>query len=257
MQYQCQTVAIPVFSDVETDFPYEEALQIVYDTCRYFLAEKQITMDIFLVLYGDWLNDKHIGVSAVAAFNTVSEYVKTQYRMDEKTKENLQIAQTVEPYFAEKSYQREITMPDGRKLTIIPRRTKVHFSISSVSKSQKNIPDKEEFVPDDSFTKKLMRYMEEKKMAAPLVYSKAGYDRKLFSKIQSDLHYHPRKYTIVRFALALQLDLQETNDLLNAAGFALSRSLIIDLVISYCIEHNMRSVWEVNNLLESYGLELI
>ena len=90
-----------------------------------------------------------------------------------------------------------------------------------------------------------------------MVYSDAGYDRKLFSKIQSDSEYHPRKYTVVRFALALKLNPEETEDLLNAAGFALSRSMLVDLVIAYCIENNMRSVWEVNSILENWGLETI
>ena len=90
-----------------------------------------------------------------------------------------------------------------------------------------------------------------------MVYSDAGYDRKLFSKIQSDPEYHPRKYTVVRFALALKLNLEETEDLLNAAGFALSRSMIVDIVIKYCIVNDMRSVDEVNNILESWGLETI
>ena len=279
VENQCRTIAVPVFSFHYTDFPYETALQIAYDTCRYYLADKNVALDIYLVLYPGVENrktgarvvasfkavaeyvktqyHKRIGGKATALFNTVAEYVKTQYQLDEKTKENLQIAQTVKPYFAEQLQVREITMPDGSTVTIDPGAPKIHYSIRSVPKTHKNVPDKEEFVPEDPFTKKLICYMNEKKMTAPLVYSKAGYDRKFFSKILSDVNYHPRKYTIIRFALALQLDLQETNDLLNAAGFALSRSLIVDLVISYCIEHNMRSVWEVNNLLESYGLEII
>ena len=241
VENQCRTIAVPVFSFHYTDFPYETALQIAYDTCRYYLADKNVALDIYLVLYPGVENrktgarvvasfkavaeyvktqyHKRIGGKATALFNTVAEYVKTQYQLDEKTKENLQIAQTVKPYFAEQLQVREITMPDGSTVTIDPGAPKIHYSIRSVPKTHKNVPDKEEFV--------------------------------------SDVNYHPRKYTIIRFALALQLDLQETNDLLNAAGFALSRSLIVDLVILYCIEHNMRSVWEVNNLLESYGLKII
>ena len=258
---------------------FETALQIAYDTCRYYLADKNVALDIYLVLYPG-VEDKNagarvvasfkaaakyvktqyhknIGGKATASFNTVAEYVKAQYQLNEKTKENLQIAQTVKPYFAEQLQVREITMPNGITVTIDPGAPKIHYSIRSAPKSNKDILDKEELVPEDPFTKKLMRYMNEKMMTAPMVYKNAGYDRKFFSKILSDVNYHPRKYTIIRFALALQLDLQETNDLLNAAGFALSRSLIIDLIISYCIEHDMRSVWEVNNILESYGLEII
>ena len=57
-------------------------------------------------------------------------------------------------------------------------------------------------------------------------------------------------------AESLPID-EETEDLLNAAGFALSRSMIVDIVIKYCIVNDMRSVDEVNNILESWGLETI
>ncbi|MBQ2343424.1 MAG: hypothetical protein II389_04015, partial [Acidaminococcaceae bacterium] len=61
----------------------------------------------------------------------------------------------------------------------------------------------------------------------------------------------------VRLALALKLSPEETDAFLNAAGFALSRSKITDLVISYCISHNQRTVWQVNGILEDYGLAAI
>ena len=256
VQNQCRTVAIPVFSAHSTDFPYEKALQIAYDTCQYYLTGKHIPLDIYLVLYGGMQNNE-TDAAAAAPFSTVAEYVKSQYQLDEKTKENLQIAQTVKPYFAEESYIREMTMPDGRRVAIMPKGAGVRYSIRSVPTGPKKIPDRKEFTVEAPFTRKLLQYMDIKGMMAPVVYSNAGYDRKFFSKMQSDPEYHPRKYTVVRFALALRLNLEETEDLLNAAGYALSRSMIVDLVVAYCISHDMRSVWEVNNILKSWGLDAI
>ena len=218
VENQCRTIAVPVFSFHYTDFPYETALQIAYDTCRYYLADKNVALDIYLVLYPGVENrktgarvvasfkavaeyvktqyHKRIGGKATALFNTVAEYVKTQYQLDEKTKENLQIAQTVKPYFAEQLQVREITMPDGSTVTIDPSAPKIHYSIRSVPKTHKNVPDKEEFVPEEPFTKKLICYMNEKKMTAPLVYSKAGYDRKFFSKLPLPFNWTCRKQMI-------------------------------------------------------------
>ena len=99
--------------------------------------------------------------------------------------------------------------------------------------------------------------MREKKKDAPEVYNCACLDQKLFSKILSNIHYQPKKYTAVRLALGLKLSPQETDKLLNAAGFALSRSKLTDLVIAYCISHNKRDVWEVNGILEDFGLTTI
>ena len=140
VENQCRTVAVPVFSFHYTDFPYETALQIAYDTCRYYLADKNVALDIYLVLYPGVVKRK-TGAKVVASFKAVAEYVKTQYQLDEKTKENLQIAQTVKPYFAEQLQVREITMPDGSTVTIDPGAPKIHYSIRSVPKTHKNVPD--------------------------------------------------------------------------------------------------------------------
>ena len=118
-------------------------------------------------------------------------------------------------------------------------------------------PRKEDFPTEETFTQLLIRFMREKHKEAPEVYNDACLDRKLFSKILSNAHYQPKKYTAVRLALGLKLSPQETDKLLNAAGFALSRSKLTDLVIAYCISHNKRDVWEVNGILEDFGLTTI
>ena len=257
-KYNCRKVAVPVFSAGYSGFPFGKALQIAYDTCRYCLTEKNITADILLVLYARDTGCNTQAESAAAMFNTVAEYVKSHHQLEEGRIRMLRLAEGAKPYFPEEAQCiREIMMPDGSTMIVVPQGARVQFSISSIPPGPKNIPDREEFVPEAPFTKKLLRYMDAKGMTAPMVYSDAGYDRKLFSKIQSDPDYHPRKYTVVRFALALKLNPEETEDLLNAAGFALSRSMIADLVIAYCIENNLRSVWEVNSILENWGLETI
>ncbi len=257
-KYNCRKVAIPVFSAGCSGFPFGKALQTAYDTCRYCLTEKNLTLDILLVLYAWDTGCNTQGERAAAMFNTVAEYVKTHHQLEEDKIRMLRLAEGAKPYFPEEAQNiREIMMPDGATMIVVPQGVRLQYSVRSVLPEEKELPDRKDFVPEDPFTKKLLRYMDAKGMTAPAVYSEAGYDRKLFSKIQSDPDYHPRKYTVVRFALALKLNLQETEDLLNAAGFALSRSMLADLVIEYCITNNLRSVWEVNSILESWGLDTI
>ncbi len=119
------------------------------------------------------------------------------------------------------------------------------------------LPKPGDFPVEETFKQRLLLFMKERNMDSPEVYTVACIDRKHFSKILSNIHYQPNKNTAVRLALALKLSPEETDAFLNAAGFALSRSKITDLVISYCISHNLRTVWQVTGILEDYGLAAI
>ena len=50
-QNHCKTVAFPLISAGAYGYPYDDALQIAYDTCQRFLNETKADMDIYIVLY--------------------------------------------------------------------------------------------------------------------------------------------------------------------------------------------------------------
>ena len=103
-----------------------------------------------------------------------------------------------------------------------------------------------------TFQEHLLRLIDRKGLTDPEVYKRANLDRKLFSKIRSNPNYVPSKKTAVALALALELNLDQTQDLLLRAGLALSPSSESDLLIAYCIEHEIFDLYEVNSLLFRY-----
>ena len=110
---------------------------------------------------------------------------------------------------------------------------------------------------EPSFSEKLFEIIDRKGLKDSAVYKKADIDRRLFSKIRSDFDYHPAKNTAIRLCLALELDIIQTERLLESAGYCLSLSSTTDLVIRYCIEHKIFDIISVNEAIEYFSGKLI
>lgn len=102
---------------------------------------------------------------------------------------------------------------------------------------------------DESFSEMLFRIIDEKGLKDSDVYKKANLDRRLFSKIRSNINYAPSKNTAVALAIALELNLDETNVFLKSAGFALSNSNIFDMIIKYFIKEGEYDINRINEIL--------
>jgi hypothetical protein len=99
----------------------------------------------------------------------------------------------------------------------------------------------------------LFGFIDNKGASDTEVYKRAGIDRKHFSKIRSYPDYRPKKSTVIALALALKLDEEEFDRLLESGGYSLSESDTTDLVIKFCLEKKIYDVYQVNNYLDYFS----
>ena len=251
----CGSVAFPLISSGTYGFPKDVALKTAVSEISSFLFGNDMT--VFLVVY----NKEAFEVSG-RAFSGVKSYIEES---EVRKREHLRRPEP-EAYFSRGPIEYdalERTMSSAPMSGGAPKRQAVPGAeiekrkqkrgiLPSFRPSRQSIDDiiKEK---DETFQQYLFRIIDRKGLTDPEVYKKANIDRKHFSKIRSNEYYNPSRKTALALAVALELNLDETRDLLLKAGFALTHSSTFDLIIEYCIENKVYDIHEINCILFSYG----
>ena len=228
--HNCETVAFPLISSGVYGYPKDQALKVAIQVISDFLLENE--MKVYIVIF-----DKAAYKISEKLFSDIAEYIDDNY-VDEHT-----------------DYRREsirMNAPMQASVGLFEAdlcECKAMLAEDDLDAKLKQI--------DESFSQMLLRKIDEKGMTDAECYKKANIDRKLFSKIRSDVHYKPSKPTAIAFAISLELTLSETEDMLKKAGFALSHSNKFDIIIEYFISKGNYNVFEINEALFAFDQSLL
>ncbi len=236
-EHQCETVAFPLISSGVYGYPKDQALKVAIDVISDFLLENEMT--VYIVIF-----DKAAYKISEKLFSDIAEYIDDNY-VDEHT-----------------DYSRErIRMNALPSMAPRAKRKKSDDDFLEMCDCKAMLPEDDLDAKlkqiDESFSQMLLRKIDEKGMTDAECYKKANIDRKLFSKIRSDVHYKPSKPTALAFAISLELSLAETEDMLRKAGFALSHSNKFDIIIEYFISKGNYNIFEINEALFAFDQSLL
>ena len=110
---------------------------------------------------------------------------------------------------------------------------------------------------DAGFSETLLSCIDETGKKDSDIYKKVHISRQHFSKIRNNPNYRPQKCTALAFAIALELDLEKTQDLIGRAGYTLSNSSKFDVIVKYFIEKKHYDIDDINATLYEFDQSLL
>ena len=241
----CETVAFPLISSGIYGYPKADALRVAMETISDFLLENDMT--VYIVIF-----DKKAYQISGKLFHDIAAFIDDTY-VDEHTDSNTERLRRMNAFRdMEPEIESDFCSVAEDGLDMVPPAASMPLASAkamSLDEAMAQI--------DESFSEMLLRKIDEKGMTDAQCYKKANIDRKLFSKIRSDRLYKPSKPTALAFAIALELPLDETKEMLMKAGFALSHSNKFDIIIEYFIRNGNYNVFEINEALFAFDQSLL
>ena len=237
LELNCKSIAFPLIGTGAYGFPHDEAVEIAKTVSKKFLKETGSDMKIMLVVF-----DKDSYESTAAVAKKIKQYIDDNYV------ENA----VVDEY--------GLTDEDWRNMSTIRRRRERYFHGASNRPLSRGEQAKLDAVYDDAakpFSVKVFELADKKGIKYSKLYgpNERYFSKQVISAMQKNSNYHPAKFVAVTICIVLELDLDETLDLLERAGYTLSRSRKADVVIRACIENGIRDYEKIDKKLEENGCE--
>ena len=224
-EHGCETVAFPLISSGIFGYPKDQALRVAVDTIGEFLLHNDMT--VYIVIFS-----RTAYQISSKLFADIAEYVDDHY-VDVHTD-------------SQRERLRRRGVVESRMLTAYED---APVAASGLDEALAHL--------DAGFSETLLKIIDRSGKKDAEVYKKANVDRKLFSKIRNNPDYKPSKPTAIAFAIALELNLDETRDLVARAGYALSASSKFDVIIEYFIRQKKYDIFEINEALFAFDQSLL
>ena len=237
LEHDCKSIAFPLISTGTYGFPRDRALQIAISVFSEFLLAQE--MQIYLVVF----DQKSFHLSE-KLFQGVAAYIDQHY-VDVRQQAVYEAACEAPALQARR--RRDLAMRPCTPMAAGEAAPK-HKAASLEEMLQRT---------DAGFTETLLKLIDRAGKKDSEIYKKANMSKQHFSKIRNNPNYKPTKPTAIALALALELDLEQTKDLIGRAGFALTNSSKFDLIIRYFIEQGNYNVLEINLALYEFDQSLL
>ena len=244
LEYNCRSVAFPLISSGNYGFPKDKALQIAISAFSAFLLEHEL--QIFLVVYDRAsfsLSEKLFsGIASYIDENYIAQQVKAQdayYRSENRAPRRYAAA------------SKAAWLEDADFCMAAPMAAPI--AAPTAAPSLKEELDK----VDEGFSQRLLWLIDATGKKDSEIYSRANISRQHFSKIRNNPDYRPTKATALAFAIALELDMADTRDLIGRAGYALTRSSKFDVILMYFIEKKNYNIFDINAALFEFDQTLL
>lgn len=228
-----QSIAFPLISSGIFGYPKDEALKVASSAITDYLQSSD--MDVFLAVF-----DKTAFAVSEKLLGEIESYIDEHYVEEHRIRRRDLL-----------DVEREALSDDAiiNYNAPMPSMAAPAAAGTGIDELVGNL--------DEPFGKTLLRLIDTKGKTDVEVYKRANIDRKLFSKIRTGKGYMPGKRTILALAIALELTLDETDDLLECAGFALSHSQKFDVIVEYFIVSGRFDIFEINEVLFKYDQPLL
>lgn len=228
-----ESLAFPLISSGSYGCPKDMALKIAVAAIGEFLLFNEMT--IYLVVY-----DKKSYQLSEDLYTSVEAYIDDHYMEEYPLSHRQRVyesAEFIEPY---------MEISESISSDKLKRTNRKNQSLEDVMNQL-----------EETFAEMLLRLIDDRCLKDPDVYKKANVTKQTFSKIRNNSNYTPTKQTVLAFAIALELSLDETKDLLLRSGYALSKSSRFDVIIGYFFEAENYDIYEINEVLFAYDEKLL